>query len=180
MRLLDKIMEANQRFVVEYSPQPMEARPRLKAAVVTCMDTRLVNFLEPAMGLTRGDVKLIKNAGNTITEGNDDVLCSLVVAVYELGVEEIIVVGHTRCGMAHAKPEELVENMRHRGIKEEVLGKFDFAKWLGLFKSEAENVRQVVGKLKESPLLPADIPIHGLLIDIDTGAITVLVNGYKA
>jgi len=179
MRLLDRIMEANQRFVSEYSPQTMEARPRLKAAVVTCMDTRLVDFLEPAMGITRGDVKMIKNAGNTIAEGNDDVLRSLVVAVYELGVEEIIVMGHTRCGMAHAKAEELVESMKHRGIKEEVLKQVDFAKWLGLFKSEEENVRQVVKKLKESPLLPANVPVHGLIIDIDTGAITVLVNGYE-
>lgn len=38
---------------------------------------------------------------------------------------------------------------------------------------------QVVEELKKSPLIPAGTPIHGMIIDIDTGALKVLVDGYK-
>ena len=71
-------------------------RPAKKLAIVTCMDTRLTDF-EPAMGLERGDAKIIKNAGNTIT---DDALSHLWLRCI-LGVEEIMVIGHTDCGMAN-------------------------------------------------------------------------------
>ncbi|MDH7479759.1 MAG: carbonic anhydrase [Syntrophomonadaceae bacterium] len=180
MKLLDKVLEANRKFVASYQPQSLTARPKEKLAIVTCMDTRLVDFLEPAMGLGRGDAKLIKNAGNTITEGSDEVLRSVLVAIYELGAEEVMVIGHTRCGMAHAKVEELVEHMVHRGIKKELLEGIDLKKWLGLFSSEEENVIRVVGELKKSPLIPAGLPIHGLIIDIDTGEMRVLVDGYQS
>lgn len=179
MKLLDKVLAANQKFVAEFKPEQLTARPKEKLAIVTCMDTRLVDFLEPAMGITRGDAKMIKNAGNTIANGSHDVLRSVLVAIYELGAEEVMIVGHTKCGMAHADVDELVEHMLHKGIKKELLEGIDLAKWLGLLSSEEENVVEVVRELKKSPLIPAGTPIHGLIIDIDTGALKVLVNGYE-
>ncbi|NPV92156.1 MAG: carbonic anhydrase [Firmicutes bacterium] len=179
MTLLDRVLEANRRFVAEFKPEQMTARPKEKLAVVTCMDTRLVDFLEPAMGISRGDAKMIKNAGNTIVEGSNDVLRSVLVAIYELGAEEVMIIGHTRCGMAHAKVDELVEEMVHKGVKRELLDSIDLKKWLGLIDSEEGNVVKVVEELKQSPLIPAGTPIHGLIVDIDTGALKVLVDGYK-
>lgn len=69
------------------------AKPKKKLAIVTCMDTRLVNFLSEKLGIAQGDAKVIKNAGNIITE---DVIRSLVVAVYLLGVEDIMIIGHCK------------------------------------------------------------------------------------
>lgn len=90
------------------------AKPKKKLAIVTCMDTRLVNFLSEKLGIAQGDAKVIKNAGNIITE---DVIRSLVVAVYLLGVEDIMIIGHTDCGMAAADFETVKKKNGRKGRK---------------------------------------------------------------
>ena len=89
-----------------------DAKPKKKLAIVSCMDTRLVNFLSEKLGIDRGDAKVIKNAGNIITE---DTLRSLVVAIYLLDVNKIMVVGHTDCGMKSVDVEDIKKKMVERG-----------------------------------------------------------------
>lgn len=93
--------------------------PDKKIAIVTCMDTRLVELLPAALCIRNGDVKIIKNAGGTITNPFDSTMRSLLVAVYELGVNEIMVIGHTGCGVQGMNAEEMFGLMRKRGISEE-------------------------------------------------------------
>jgi carbonic anhydrase len=90
--------------------------PKKQLAIFTCMDTRLVDFLEPAMGIKRGEAKVIKNAGNTLIDPRGGVIRSLVVAIFMLGVEEIFVIGHEDCGIASVEPEKLKNDMIARGI----------------------------------------------------------------
>jgi len=66
--MLDEVLEANEEFVQNFEPKKMSHMPQKKLAIVTCMDTRLTNFLEPAMGIERGDAKIIKNAGNAVVD----------------------------------------------------------------------------------------------------------------
>lgn len=54
----------------------------------------------------------------TITNPFDSTMRSLLVAVYELGVNEIMVIGHTRCGVQGMNAEEMLGLMRKRGISE--------------------------------------------------------------
>ena len=95
--MIKEILEYNRRFVEEkgYERFRTDKYPNKKIAIVTCMDTRLVELLPAALGFRNGDVKIIKNAGGTITNPFDSTMRSLLVAVYELGVEEIMVIGHT-------------------------------------------------------------------------------------
>ena len=79
--------------------------------------------------------------------------------------------------MAGADAEALKEKMIARGIKEEDIAKYDLAEWIGGFESEEQNVIDVVEKIKNHPLIP-DVPVHGLIIDIVTGELKVLVDGY--
>lgn len=64
---------------------------------MTCMDTRLVELLPAALGLKNGDVKIIKNAGAVISNPFGSAVRSLLIAIFELGVKEIMVIGHTDC-----------------------------------------------------------------------------------
>ncbi|MDE6143004.1 MAG: carbonic anhydrase, partial [Muribaculaceae bacterium] len=93
--MINEILEFNRRFVEEkgYERFLTDKYPNKKIAIVTCMDTRLVELLPAALGFRNGDVKIIKNAGATITNPFDSTMRSLLVAVYELGVEEIMIVG---------------------------------------------------------------------------------------
>ena len=173
--MLDEVLKANEEFVGNFEPEKMSHMPQKKLAIVTCMDTRLTNFLEPAMGIERGDAKIIKNAGNAVVDR--DVIRSVAAAIYALGAEEVIVVGHYECGMANVNPETLEATMKARGVDEEALDEVDLLDWIGAIDDEEENVREVVEKIKESPFIPDDVPIHGLIIDLYDGKLKVLVEG---
>ena len=175
MTILDGILEDNKKFVDNFEWEEMSHHAQKKLAILTCMDCRLIDFFEPALGLKRGDAKIVRNAGNSIV--GEDAIRSIGAALYNLGAEEVLVVGHTECGMAGADAEALKEKMLARGIKEEDIAKYDLAEWIGGFADEEENVLNVVDKIKNHPLIP-EVPVHGLIIDIVTGELKVLKEDY--
>ncbi len=179
--LLEEILLANTFFVHEYRDclKKLDHQPKKQVAIFTCMDTRLVEFLEPALGIKRGDAKVIKNAGNRIREDCDDVIRSLAAAVYLLGVKEILVIGHLDCGMSRVNQDVLTERMIQYGIPREEIDKIDLVSWIGGFSDTEENIVDAVRKIKQHPLIPKTIPIHGLLFCPDDGKIEVVVNGYE-
>jgi len=182
MTLLDNILKANRKFVHPGAFPPLPKNPKKQFAIFTCMDTRLVDFLEPAMGISRGDAKVIKNAGNTIVDPyHGGVIRSFVAAIFMLGVEEIFVIGHEDCGMASVNPEQLKVDMLDRGISAEDIEKHvpDLAQWIGAFGCPHENVADVVAKIRANPLIPKDVPIHGLIFCPNDGRLDVVVNGYE-
>ena len=181
MTLLDTILDANRRFVHPGAFPPLPKNPQKQFAIFTCMDTRLVDFLEPAMGIKRGDAKVIKNAGNTVVDPDGGgVIRSLVAAIFMLGVVEIFVIGHRDCGMAEVDADELKGRMVARGIDLETIDRLvpDLAQWLGAFSCPGENVERVVGIIRKHPLIPREVPVHGLLFCPNDGKLEVVVRGY--
>lgn len=91
--MINEIMEYNKKFVENkaYEPYLTSKYPDKKLAILTCMDTRLIELLPAALGLKNGDAKIIKNAGGVITHPYGSVVRSLLVAIIELGVEEVMV-----------------------------------------------------------------------------------------
>ena len=180
MTLLDTILDANRKFVRPGAFPPLPKNPKRQFAIFTCMDTRLVDFLEPAMGIRRGDAKVIKNAGNTIIDPYGGVMRSLVAAVFMLGVEEIFVIGHQDCGMASVDAVDLKRRMIERGIdpREIETRVPDLAQWMGAFSCPEENVARVVGIIRENPLIPKDVPVHGLIFCPNDGHLDIVVRGY--
>lgn len=185
MALLEQILQENARFTAElpesyiHRNDKVSKYPARQLAIYTCMDTRLVDFLEPAMGIARGEAKVIKAAGNMITGPFDEVIRSLMVAVYELGVNEIMVVGHKDCGMQHFTSASLKERMLARGVKPEAIAAVEgeFSKWVDAFHHPRENVEKTVAEIKSNPLLPKDIIVHGLLFCPDSSRLEVIVRG---
>ncbi len=182
MNLLDSILTVNRKFVHPGAFSPLPKNPKKQFAIFTCMDTRLVDFLEPAMGIKRGDAKVIKNAGNILVDPlRGGVIRSLVAAIFMLGVEEVFVIGHEDCGMSDVHPEKLRNDMIARGVSPEAIETLvpDLAQWLGAFSCPEENVCDVVGKIRANPLIPADVPIHGLIFCPNDGRLEVVVDGYR-
>lgn len=181
MTILSEILAHNEHFVEERQ-RPLSKIPAKGIALFTCMDTRLVDFLEPAMGMRQGDAKVIKNAGNTIVSADGSVVRSLMIAVYALGCEEIYVIGHRDCGMAQIDEPELERKMRERGVPQEMIDQMhpSLTEWVGGFHHPHCNVVNVVTQLRANPLLPKDVPIHGLMFDPATGKLELLVDGYAS
>ena len=182
MSVLDDMLQTNEKFCanppVDYTGEDHHESklPKKHLAIVTCMDTRLVNFLEPALGLTRGDVKIIKQAGNVLTGVFDATVRSLLVCIYELGVNEIAVIGHHECGMAKTTSESLTKAMVERGVSPDAIKMVEkeLVEWADSFQRPEENVKEVVKQLRENPLIPKDVKVHGLMFHPRSGKVELL------
>ena len=99
---------------------------------------------------------------------------SLIVAIYELGVQEIMVVAHTQCGACHMSYSHFHHLMRERGITDETLHTIrecgiDLNHWLEGFHDTPTAVRKTVKTIQTHPLVPDDIVVRGFIIDSVTG-----------
>src|SRR6266487_2457697 len=186
--VIDEILAYNEQFVQENRLPIIGHTPRKRMAVVTCMDCRLVQMFELALGLERGDVIELRTAGATISEseregGLNDLIRSLAGGIYLLGVREVAVIGHTQCGLAHANPAALIASMQALGTDPQTLIEREepgdikgLLNWLGAFDDVHINVKEVVNVIRSSPYLPK-IPVHGLVIDINTGKLELVDKG---
>ncbi|GIO66437.1 beta-class carbonic anhydrase [Paenibacillus cookii] len=186
MSQVSEILQYNRQFVEdkEYEKYLTGKFPDKKMVVITCMDTRLVELLPKAMNLKNGDVKIIKIAGGIVSHPFGSVMRSILVALYELKADEVIVVGHLDCGMAALDGDHMIQEIRNRGISEEVLSTLehsgiDLNSWLRGFKDIKAGVTGTVDLIKNHPLLPAGVPVHGMIIDPNTGALDLVVDGYE-
>lgn len=177
--MIDDILEYNREFVANkgYEPYLTSKYPDKKLAVVTCMDTRLTVMLTAALGLKNGDAKIIKNAGGLVMSPTDSAMRSLLVGIYELGVEEIMIVAHSNCGACHMSGQEMKHLMIERGISSETIADFEAARtdleqWLEGFHDTERSVRNTVAAVKQHPLVPEGIIVRGFIIDSATGELT--------
>lgn len=179
--MIEEILKYNREFVEREGYRQFETSkyPDKKIAIVTCMDTRLTHLLPAALGIKNGDVKMIKNAGGTITNPFDSTVRSLLVAIYELGVNEIMVIGHTGCGVQGMNAEEMLHLMRERGIDEEHIllmrhCGIDLDSWLHGFDETDAAVLETVDLIANHPLVPKDVRVAGYIIDSTTGELRPL------
>lgn len=174
--MIEEILSYNRAFVDSkgYEKYKTTKYPDKRIAIVTCMDTRLVELLPAALGVRNGDVKIIKNAGGTITNPFDSTMRSILVAVYELGVNEIMVVGHTECGVQGMNAGEMLHLMKERGVSEEHISLMrhcgiDLDGWLHGFDDTEAAVRETVDLIWHHPLMAADVKVAGYIMDSYTG-----------
>ena len=176
MTNIDQILAYNREYVASkgYEKHLTDKFPNKKLAVLSCMDTRLSVLLQDALGLKNGDAKIIKNAGAVIPSPWDSAMRSLIVAVYELGVTEIMVVAHTTCGACHMSFGHFREEMLKRGIPSSELERSDvnLDEWLEGFHDTEKSVRNTVSAIVNHPLIPSDVSVRGFIIESATGELT--------
>lgn len=185
MAVLDDILDFNGTFVEEkqYEPYITSKYPDKHYVILTCMDTRLVELLPKAMNIHNGDVKMVKSAGATVSHPYGGIMRSLLVAIYALQADEIFVVGHYDCGMSAVDPAVVLENMKQRGISAETIKNVQYSgvdlnQWLKGFGDVTKNVEHSVDVIRNHPLVSKEIPVHGLVIDPETGKLDLVTSGY--
>lgn len=186
MSNLDQILAYNREFVAQksYEAYKTDRYPNKKMVILTCMDTRLIELLPRAMNCKNGDVKIIKNAGAIISHPFGSVMRSILVAIYQLGASEVLIIGHHQCGMTGLKPAEILQKAVDQGVPQSTIDLLRYSglnldRWLAGFESCEQNVLASVDLVRNHPLLPKNIAVHGLIIHPETGELTLLSDGYK-
>lgn len=185
MSILSEILAHNDSFVAnrEYEAFLTDRFPTKRLAIIACMDTRLVELLPKAMNLRNGDVKMIKVAGAIVAHPFGSVMRSILTAVYQLDTQEIAVVGHHGCGMVNLSSEMFLDKMRAAGVTDSVLDSLrssgvDFKRWLSGFAKVEDGVLSSVELIRNHPLMPRGFPVHGLIMDPQTGKLELVTDGY--
>jgi len=185
MSTLSDIFEHNAQFVQnrEYEAFLTDRFPNKKLVVITCMDPRLVELLPKAMNVRNGDVMMIKVAGAVVSHPFGSVMRSILVAVYKLDAQEVAVVGHHGCGMLDLNSQDLLQRTGASGISADVIkmlshSGIDLQGWLTGFNRVEDSVLASVEMIRNHPLLPKNLPVHGLVMDPETGKLELVVDGY--
>jgi carbonic anhydrase len=156
MSVTDELLRNAEQYAANFDKGELPLPPAKPVAVVACMDARL--DVEEALGLRTGDAHIIRNAGGLAT---DDAIRSLIVSQERLGTDEILVIGHTECGLQSADEEEMRDALAARTGRRLDLG-------FGSFADVEVSVREQVNRLRAHPWI-RPVPIHGLVFDVATG-----------
>ncbi len=158
MSVIPELLAANDRYAERFDEGDLPSPPGRRVAILTCMDARLLpsRFL----GLEPGDAHVIRNAGG---RASDDALRSLIISYKLLGTREFLVVHHTDCGMQTFDDDQLRQQLqRDTGAD---ASQIDFL----TFDDLEESVREDVRRIRDSPLIPDEIPVRGFVYDVRTG-----------
>ena len=181
MRLLEAVIEANHRALAGDASaglHPADFADELPIVALTCIDPRLNSLMPGALGVPENQFIWLRNAGNIITGPLSSTMRSLALACAVKGGKEIAIIGHTDCLVGKTNTMQLLERLRSLGIERHVLPD-NINEYFGIFSSERQNVLKAAEIVRQSPLIGPKIPVHGLLVDIGTGKLEWLVNGYQ-
>jgi carbonic anhydrase len=176
-KLRDEVLLANQKYAERFGDKAKLALPPARGfAILTCMDARI----DPAKlaGLAEGDAHVIRNAGG---RASDDAIRSLVISHKLLGTNEWFVIHHSNCGM-ELFTDEVIRDLLARSL---ATASFDgthwtdpgggdgshagdFVDWLTI-TNQADSVAIDVERIRQHPLVPRSIPIHGFIYEVTSG-----------
>jgi len=160
----DDVLAANADHARSYTDTGLPGRAAKGLGLVMCMDSR-ISPLE-MLGLQPGDAKILRNAGARVT---GDVLRTLVLAVHLLGVERVLVVGHTDCRMTKATDDQVHETIAaSAGVDTRSLH-------FRTIPDQQRTLEHDVQRIRSSPYLPAGLPVAGSIYDVRTGRLEVVV-----
>src|SRR6266446_1417181 len=181
MRLLEAIVEANQRAAASGAKASLnlsEFADALPLVALTCIDPRLNRLIPEMLGVPEEQFIWLRNAGNIITGPLSSTMRSLTLACAIKGGKEIVLIGHSDCQVGKTTMLKVTDAFRALGVDRLKLPD-NLNEYFGLFASERQNVIRGAEIVRQSPLIGAKVPVHGLLIDIQTGKLEWLVNGYQ-
>jgi carbonic anhydrase len=181
MHLFEAIIDANHRAVAGDASaglHPAEFADALPVIALTCIDPRLNAFFPNALALPAEDFIWLRNAGNIITGPLSSTMRSLALACAIKGGREIAIIGHTDCKVCSTTTMVLLDKLKALGVERHLLPE-NVNEFFGMAGSERQNLIKACDFARNSPLIGPKIPVHGLLLDVGTGQLDWVVNGYE-
>jgi carbonic anhydrase len=181
MRLFEAIVAANHRAVAGDNSaglHPAEFADSLPIIALTCIDPRLNALMPAVLGIPEEQFIWLRNAGNIIFDPMSSMMRTLALACAVKGGREIAIIGHTDCRVGKTTMVDLIGRFHALGVDRSRLPE-NLNEFFGLFASERQNVIKGVDFVRSSPLIGPRVPVHGFLVDIQTGKLEWLTNGYQ-
>jgi carbonic anhydrase len=181
MKLFEAILDANHRAVAGDASaglRPADFADSLPVAALTCIDPRLNAYFPNVLALPAEDFIWLRNAGNLVTGPLTSTVRSLALACAVEGAREIAVIGHTDCQICRTTTMVLLDKLKALGVDRARLPG-NVNEFFATFSSERQNVIQACNFIRNSPIIGPGIPVHGLLLDLNTGKLDWVVNGYQ-
>jgi len=181
MHLFEAILEANHRAAAGDASaglHPGEFPDALPVVALTCIDPRLNAYFPNCLGLPPEQFIWLRNAGNIITGPLTSTMRSLALACAVKGGREIAIIGHTDCQIGRLTIATLIDRLQAAGIDRHQLPA-DLTGFFGVFGSERQNLIRSCDYTRNSPVISPRVPVHGLLLDLNTGRLEWVVNGYQ-
>ncbi len=181
MRLFEAIIDANHRALAGDAAAGLHVADfagSLPLAALTCIDARLNPLFPGVLGVPKEQFIWLRNAGNIITGSLSSTMRSLALACAIKGGKEIAIIGHNDCQVCKTSTSKLTDAFRALGVERSGLPE-NLTEFFGLFASERQNVIKSVEFVRHSPLIGPKISVHGLMVDIETGKLEWVVNGYQ-
>jgi len=141
----------------DIAPCGLDAPPRRRLAVLTCMDARI--DLDALLDLQLGDAHVVRNAGAIATS---DVIRTLAASQRLLGTEEIVVIQHTDCGIHRMDPAAFAA-----GIEAETGIGIDWE--VPATDSPVSTLAMTIEILRNAPEIPHRDRISGYVLELETG-----------
>jgi carbonic anhydrase len=155
------IFSANETFVEGFQHSELTGTARKGLAIVTCMDSRISPLA--VVGMQAGDAKILRNAGARVT---DDVLRTLVLASYLLGVNRVLVMPHTDCRMARDDEATI-----HATIEEQ-FGVDTRSLEFKTVSDQRAALKLDISRIRAYPLLRSGVVVRGAIYDVTTGRLS--------
>jgi carbonic anhydrase len=152
------IIAGNSQFFLDFQYSELTGIAHKGLAIVTCMDSRISPLA--VVGMQAGDAKILRNAGARVT---DDVLRTLVLASYLLGVNRVLVMPHTDCRMAIADEASI-----HATIQEQ-FGVDTSSLEFRTVSNQREALAEDVARIRTYPLLQKGVSVAGAIYNVSSG-----------
>jgi carbonic anhydrase len=181
MRLFDAILDANRRALAGDSSAGLHVADfadELPVIALTCIDPRLNRLFPGVLALPDEQFIWLRNAGNIITGPLSSTMRSIALACAVKNGREIAVIGHTDCKIRHTTVNDLMDRFKALGVDRQHLPE-NLTEFFGVFASERQNVIRAVEFIRQSPLIGPNIPVQGLMVNVQDGQLEWVVNGYE-
>ena len=170
MNVIDTLIQRNEMFARNRFSASLKIIPSKKTMIIGCVDPRVDPF--DIFGLEPGEAAVIRNVGGRITPATLQVMTMLRVVAKTSGGElgpgwNLVVLHHTDCGincLVHS-PDLLAA---HFGVAPAALDALAIT-------NPHQAVAVDVAALKANPLLPGEFLVSGLVYDVATGRVEVVV-----
>jgi carbonic anhydrase len=181
MRLVEQIVAANHRAAEGDTGAGLrwaEFEQELPLIALTCIDPRLNNLFPAVLGIPQEKFIWLRNAGNIITGPQSSTMRSIALACAIKQGKEIVIIGHTDCQVGKTSMLQLLESLKRMGVDRHALPE-NLVEFFGMFASERQNVVKSAELVRLSPLIGKQTPVHGMMVDTETGRLEWVLNGYE-